>query len=332
MKNTILISVLMLLFASCSKELLPKKINNPSEVYEEFWNHVNENYIYFDEKNVDWDSVYQVHSIGVNDNTSDEELLQAMEQSMLTLRDGHNTIKTPFRRAQGYNYTQGYEVHFSLDLVEEKYIDGNLSTERIFRYGNVNDKTVYIHVPDMDYIVSLRKLIRQLITDQTKNLIIDLRNNGGGDSDPVPGLLGDFVDEKTLLGSYIEKSGPNREDETAPIPIYTSPNEDFNFDVKVFLLINRKGYSATSYMAAMCKDLPNFTLVGQKTGGGGGGNAGYELSNGWKVMVSVSDFIDKDGNTIETGVTPNVMIENSEQDILNSNDIMLEKVIELTDQ
>ena len=329
MKNIISAFVLLLLFSSCSKEILTAGNTPPTKVYEEFWQHVEEHYIYFDEKNVDWDSVYQVYRPSVTDDLSDEELLQVMENSLLELRDAHNTIRTPLRRAKSFQFTAGYEVHFSLDVVEAKYIDGDFATEKIFSYGNIDDRTIYIHIPQMQQISSLQKLIRNLVTDSTKNIILDVRGNSGGDSNPVPQLLGDFVKEKTLLGSYIEKSGPLRTDETNPIPIYAEPSSGFQFDFKVFVLQDRQGYSATSYLAAMCKGLSNFTLVGQITGGGGGGNADYELSNGWIVAVSVSDFLDKDGRTIELGVAPDVEVENSAEDISNEMDKMLEKVLEL---
>ena len=79
----------------------------------------------------------------------------------------------------------------------------------------------------------------------------------------------------------------------------------------------------------MAKAIPNFTLVGQVTGGGGGGNAGYELSNGWVVAISVSDFLDVEGNTVELGVVPDIAIENTQEDIQNNRDRMLEKAMEI---
>ena len=82
-------------------------------------------------------------------------------------------------------------------------------------------------------------------------------------------------------------------------------------------------------MAAMCKDLPNFTVVGQVTGGGGGGNAGYELSNEWIINVSVSDFVDKDNRSIELGVEPNIKIENTKEDLEIGKDVMLEGALSL---
>jgi len=329
MKNYIVFIILASTLTSCSKESFPASTSQ-TKLYDEFWNHVNDNYIYFEEKNVDWQSIYQTYKPDLNDNSSDEELLQAMENSLLELRDGHNLLRTPIRNSLVYDFKEGYDTSYSPELVEQKYITSPVLQTKSFRHGNMdNGKTIYIQIPKMEFITSLQELIRSLIQEETETLILDLRNNGGGDSNPIPELLGDFVTERTLLGSYIEKSGPEREDETEPINIYANPSDDTYFDIDVFLLINRGGFSATSYFAAMAQGLPNFILVGQVTGGGGGGNAGFELSNGWLLALSVSDFIDKNGKTIENGVDPDVFVENTESDISDSRDIMLEKVLEL---
>ena len=57
MRKLIYILLLATLVSSCSKELGKELNQDPIEVYNEFWTHVDEHYIYFDLKGVDWDSV-----------------------------------------------------------------------------------------------------------------------------------------------------------------------------------------------------------------------------------------------------------------------------------
>ena len=45
------------------------------------------------------------------------------------------------------------------------------------------------------------------------------------------------------------------------------------------------------------------------------------------MAVSVSDFVGKDGLSIETGVKPDVRIENTKEAIENGEDMMLEMAI-----
>lgn len=328
MKNILFIALCLSLLSSCSKDNYI--LDDPLFVYDEFWNYTNDNYIYFDEKNVNWQDVYDKHGISINENSTENDLYIAIQNSLLELEDAHNWLSTPDGVAEVYDITTGFEVHYDPQLVEDKYINGDFLEERIFSYATIEDSILYVRVPDMGFMLTLRRLLREQLTDgNIKSVIIDLRDNSGGDSNDVPNLLGDYVDEKTFLGSYIEKSGPAREDETDDIPVFAVPNSEFNFDQEVILLINRRCFSATSYMAAMCKGLEKFTLVGQVTGGGGGGNAGFELSNGWVVALSVSDFVDKEGKSIELGVEPDEFIENTADDIANGIDKMLEKAIEI---
>jgi len=78
----------------------------------------------------------------------------------------------------------------------------------------------------------------------------------------------------------------------------------------------------------MMKYLPNVTLVGQITGGGGGGNAAYQLPNGWTVKVSVSTFLDVESNDIEPGVTPHIALNNTVAELDLGRDAILERGIE----
>jgi len=330
MKNIILPLVLFISLSSCSKGLYDiAEVTNNNEVYEEFWHHVYENYIYFNIKGVDWNEVYERHGSSLHELTTDQELFEAIELSLLELKDTHNNLLTPLGRGRVHNYKDGYDIYFDKELVERTYIKGTFEQVGSFNYGQINETTQYVYVPKMENIRSLRGLLRSITTERTKSVIIDLRNNPGGNSNEVPLLLGDFVKDKTYLGGYIEKSGPNIDDLTDPISIYAEPSSTHNYNGKVIILTNRVGYSATTYMAAMCKGLPNFTIVGQVTGGGGGGNAGFELSNGWLVSVSVSDFVDKEGSSIELGVEPDVKVENTKQDIEEGRDVMLEKALSL---
>jgi len=330
MKNIIALIIVAFSISSCSSSLYEGfDPTNSKAVYDEFWHHVNENYIYFREKNVDWSEVYEMYGSTLDDLSSEEDLFRAMEGSILELRDTHNRLATTVGNAKVHNYKEGYDIHHSIEVIKTNYIDGSLEQSNIFSHGLIDKETVYVSVPKMESIRYLKALLRKITTDEIKNIVIDLRNNSGGNSNDVPMLLNDYVSQKTYLGGYVEKSGPSIDDTTDPIGVYAEPSLDYQYDGKVFVLINRIGYSATSYMAAMCKNLSNFTLVGQITGGGGGGNAGYELSNGWLLSISVSDFVDADGRSIELGVEPDVFIENTKEDIEEGRDRMLEAVLSL---
>lgn len=329
MKHHLIISVLSVItFFSCSNEILsPIEKEDPQFIFNEFWTFVDQNYIFFKHKNIDWDSIYLVYSSQLNSNMSEEELFSVCESALLELKDNHNRIKSNFRSGLSYNVQEGFEIHFSLDLVKEKYLLSSFETSGSLTYGILENEISYVHINEMNRYGQFRNLIRAFKESGSKGLILDLRDNGGGDSNPIPEILSDFVTRETDLGYYVEKAGPDHDDKTEPLLVKAQPDLNFHFDLPVAVLINRNSYSASSYCASMFGELEQVTLVGQITGGGAGGNMPYQLSNGWIVSVSVSDFLDSRFHSIESGVKPDISIENTLDDILNKRDVMLEEAI-----
>ena len=332
MKYTIILaSIFTLFFASCSQELLPTSEYNNESIFNEFWSFVDERYIFFEQKEVDWDQVRQQYASLVTEDLTDAELFDICNQALLELKDNHCRIAAADQSGTSYNIATGYEVHFSSEVIREQYLSDPLQSSGIIQYAKMDNNIGYIYIPDMLRYASLGRVMSQLIDEESKGLIIDVRNNGGGDSNLLPDILGRFVSEPTTLGYYVEKSGPDHDDITAPIEIQAIPQEQDYSHIPIHVIINRRCYSATSYLAAMFGALPQSKLFGQITGGGAGGNYGYQLSNGWVVTVSVSDFLDTEMNSIESGVAPDVQIENTAEDISNGRDRMLEAAIESFD-
>jgi len=306
------------------------KVNpDPKKLFLEFWEFVDKNYIYFEAKKIDWNKIYLHYSSKIDSSTSEDELFDFMDAAILELKDGHSIIVKDKKIGSQYNIKDGYEIHFDAQLVKNNYVKDSLGQSGNLYWALLEDNIGYVYLPVFNDFQSFEHVFRIMKEKNIKKLIIDVRGNGGGNSNPVPELLGILVKEKTLLGSYIEKYGPNHADFTKPIGMYAIPNPSFHFDIPIDVLINRSSYSATSYFAGMIKGLPNVRLVGQLTGGGAGGHLGYQLSNGAQLRVSVSDFLDKEGNTVETGVLPDIFIENTAEDIRIGKDKMLEKAIEL---
>lgn len=306
------------------------KVNpDPKKLFLEFWEFVDKNYIYFEAKKIDWNKIYLQYSSKIDSSTSEDALFELMDAAILELKDGHSIIVKDKKIGSQYNIKNGYEIHFDAQLVKTNYVKDSLGQSGNLYWALLKDNIGYVYLPAFNDFQSFEQVFRIMKEKNVKKLIIDVRGNGGGNSNPVPELLGILVKEKTLLGSYIEKNGPKHADVTKPIGMFAVPNPSFHFDIPIDVLINRSCYSATSYFAGMIKGLPKVRLVGQLTGGGAGGHLGYQLSNGAQLRVSVSDFLDKEGNTVETGVLPDIFIENTAEDIRTGRDKMLEKAMEL---
>ncbi len=323
-KYIFIITIIAAALSSCSSF---QKAGNSQEIYDEFWTFVDKNYIYFEQKNVDWDEVYEQYASTLTTNSTEEELFDAMDASLFLLNDPHNRLRSTTRFGTTPDYRAGYDIQFSARNVKDNYVKDSLGMEGYLYYGFLEDNVAYISLHSFGRYGALQEILRKLKEAGARKIVIDVRGNSGGNSNFVPELIGDLVEERTALGGYIEKTGPEHNNTSDPVMIYANPSGQY-LDLPIDVLINRTCYSATSYFAAMMKGLPNVRIIGQVTGGGGGGNLGFQLSNEWLIAVSVSDFLDKEGNSIELGVEPNIELNNTEADIDEGIDRLIEFVLE----
>ena len=158
-------------------------------------------------------------------------------------------------------------------------------------------------------------------------LILDVRNNGGGNLTNSERIAARFTNEKVLTGYIQHKTGKGHSDFSDPKPIYLEPSNSIRWQKPVMLLINRHSYSATNDFVNAMRYFPNVTLVGDKTGGGSGLPFSSELPNGWGVRFSASPHLDADKQHIEFGIDPDEKVDMDEYD--TKSDAIIERAREL---
>ena len=164
-------------------------------------------------------------------------------------------------------------------------------------------------------------------------LIIDVRNNGGGNLTNATRMAQRFTNEKVLTGYIQHKTGKGHSDFSDPTPIYVEPSNSIRWQKKVIVLTNRHSYSATSDFVNSMRCFPNVTLVGDKTGGGSGLPFSSELPNGWGVRFSASPHLDAQKQHIEFGIDPDKKVDMSKEDENNDLDTIIEearKILKVT--
>lgn len=324
MQNKLIVSIgLLCLLTACEKAFIPKLENSPQQVFDEFWQQVDENYIYFDLKQVDWDEQYDKYAPLIRDDMSDNALFQVCGDLLKELRDGHNVLKGNGIKSV-YNFKEGFDIHFDLSTIKENYLNNEFSETGFYTYGILDNNIGYVHFADFAGARRIRQVVEFMNQQGVDKLIFDVRSNGGGSG--AEDIIPYFIQETTNVGYTIEKTGKDQQDVSPQLSFLIEP-ADFYFDKSIVLITNRGSYSATTYFAAMMQSLPQVTLVGQITGGGGGGNAAFELQNGWLLNVSVSTFLDTNFKDVENGVVPDIDISNDKTVLESGIDEMLERAI-----
>ena len=325
----ILLIFLVLTLASCEKILFEPDLatSDPLENFDYLWSEVDKKYSYFELKNIDWDQVKNTYRPMLSANSSEEELFDVLASMLNELRDDHVNLLAPFNISR-YNVALKGPENFRRRTLEEFYIPNAWRTGSLVHDFLSNSEVGYIRYSsfmnnfsnaEMDLVLNRYK--------NTKGLILDLRENGGGSIFNVAEILGRFAETKTLVGYSITRNGPDHNHFGKREDFYITPTNRVKYLKPVVVLIDRGSYSATTFFAFATKAFPNITLMGDTTGGGGGLPNGGQLPNGWIYRFSISQLLDLNGNNYaEEGVPADVEVAFDWTDL--TKDEIIEKAID----
>lgn len=293
--------------------------NKPVNVFDYLWNKVDQQYAFFDLKGVDWDSVYEVYRPKVSeDDMHVDSLFQVCAAMLNTLQDGHTNLISKFDVSHNDSvyYRMYANRNINTEVVVLNYLTVNYHTSGGFTHNAIRDgKVAYIRYASFMDDITTDNLSNLLDYYQDcKGLILDLRQNGGGNIDNIRILLSIFYNHGQPLYQTQIKSGPDHNEFTELTTVYA---EDIDYDdpfteepytKPVAVLIDRGSYSATSFFALCTMAYPNIRLFGDYSGGGLGLPNGGVLPNGWTYRFSITRTLDMNGNNYENGVPPDVRV------------------------
>lgn len=304
--------------------------------FEALWKIVDEHYCFFDYKQqeygLDWNAVYNKYKVRVNDNMKTTQLFEVCCDMLAELRDGHVNLVSAMDYGRYWQWHEAYPKNFS-DTLYRHYMGTDYRISSSLCYRVLDDNVGYVYCGSFENAIgegNLDEVFSYLAF--CRGLIIDIRNNGGGDLTMAERLAGRFVQQKTLVGYMQHKTGPGHNDFSTKEPWYLEPSSNMRWHKKVCVLTNRSVYSAANAFAVMMRALPNVTIVGDHTGGGSGMPMSSSLPNGWTVRYSACPMYDKDGQHTEFGIAPDVAVGLSDESKAKNLDDILEKARQIIAQ
>ncbi|MCR4964531.1 MAG: S41 family peptidase [Bacteroidales bacterium] len=313
--NILIFSLVALVFTSCEHAILREnEPKDPVSVFEYLWNKVDQQYVFFDIKGVNWDSVHTVYRAQVYNEMTGDSLFRVCGNMLRELKDGHTDLLSDFNIMSSDTIIYNSIAHSNInnDVVNLNYLTLDAYTTGSFRHNSIRDgKVGYIRYTSFSNDITDYDLIYLLaLYDECDGLILDLRQNGGGSADNIYKLLSIFDCHKQPLYTMQTKSGPDHNDFTTAETAYAPEKGilDKPYTKPVAVLIDRGSFSATSYFAICTQAFDNIQLFGDYTGGGLGMPNGGLLPNGWMYRFSVTRSIALDGGNYENGVPPTVRV------------------------
>jgi hypothetical protein len=319
-------------FTSCHD--IEEYDNTLSGNFEQLWTLVDQHYCFFNEKNIDWDSIHAAYKERLTSVSSSTGLFNLCSDMLAELRDGHVNLSSSFNTSYYRQWWSLYPQNYNERNILQNYLSFNYRSLGNVDYGILMDNVGYMRISsfssglgdgNMDAIINYFRLCR--------GIIIDVRDNGGGNLNNVENYVTHFISERTLAGYILHKTGTGHSDFSEPYAYYYDPAEGHQMWLirPIVVLTNRSTYSAANNYVSIMKQLPNVTIVGATTGGGSGMPLSMELQCGWALRMSAAPILDAKGNATEFGIEPSegCAVDISSEDEAAGRDTILDFAINL---
>lgn len=197
----------------------------------------------------------------------------------------------------------------------------------------INNVSAYVEYDGSTAIVTLtrfddntgkkvQEMAKEFAGKGVNKVILDLRGNGGGYVSAAQDLLSLWLDGKKM---YVQKSL-----HYGNVTTSTASGKAILSGMKTVVLVNGTTASASEIVAGALQDYDKATIVGEKTYGKGVVQSLFNLSDGATLKVTTADWYTPLDRSINgEGITPDIEVERSYEDINKMRDPQMDKAKEL---
>ncbi len=162
--------------------------------------------------------------------------------------------------------------------------------------------------------------LEEVLAQNIEGIILDLRDNPGGPVNSAVTVTSQFLEKGTVL--YALNS--NGEKQT-----WSVERGGLATDPPLVVLVNSSSASASEVVAGALQDYERGVIIGTQTFGKGSINLLKELSDSSALYITIGRWFTPNGRQIEgQGLTPDIVIDMTEDDIAQGKDPQLDKAVE----
>ena len=209
--------------------------------------------------------------------TDARDLVRGKEgtQVTLTIQRGEQTLELPVTRKT-----------VETPVAEAQMLDSGIGLVTIY---NFDDRCAQETI----------NAIEDLLEQDAKGLIFDVRNNTGG-----------YKKELVKILDYLLPEGPLFRSENYSGKVFVDESDAEYLDIPMAVLVNANSYSAAEFFAAALDEYDAAIVVGQQTIGKGYFQSTFELKDGSAVNLSIGKYTTPKGVSLaDVGITPEILVE-----------------------
>ena len=253
------------------------------------------------------DTIYSINDNVLTDETLDELLADIKgeegKEVKMQLKRGEETIDADMKLRE-----------VLIDVVSYEMLEDNIGYIIIDQFTGTSTEQV-------------EEAINDLKSQGMERVIVDLRDNPGGQLECIQAILNYFLPKDKLLLYSETKDGEQER--------YYTENDGIITDMPLCVLVNENSASASEVFAGVVKCYDRGKLVGTKTFGKGIMQSTFGLSDGTAIKLTIGKYyLPDDSNIHGIGIEPDYEVKLPE-DVTNvwalkhSEDPQLTKAIEV---
>lgn len=327
MKKLCFLLLSLVLVLSCRQGM--EFDSSPRSNIEALWDIIDRRYCFLPYKaetiGLDWNRVREKYTAQVSPDMNSAQLFEVMSNMLAELQDGHVNLYYSADMSRYWNWHEDYPRNFDEDL-RDRYLGKDYKIAAGLKYRILDDNTGYVVYESFSSGIGDGNIDEVLYYLRSCNgLILDIRGNGGGMLTNAERLTAHFTNQRTLVGYTMHKTGPGHNDFSTPQSEHINPSTGIRWQKPVVLLTNRECYSSANVFVRNMKCLDNVTILGDRTGGGGGLPFTSELPCGWAVRFSACPTMDAQMQHTEFGIEPHIHCALDSADQAKGIDTLIEK-------
>lgn len=205
----------------------------------------------------------------------------------------NETVVQRIRGPHGSKVTLGIRRHNRHELLHYTIVRGRVSTPSLAYSGMLSSTTGYVHLTRFSETTAaeFHHALSTLLKEGMRQLVLDLRGNGGGLLDAAVGVADELLPRGTMI-VYTEGSHQRRQ-------IIRARSRGLFETGNLIVLVDEYSASASEIVAGCVQDNDRGLIFGRRTFGKGLVQRQFDLHDGSAVWLTVARYYTPSGRCIQ---------------------------------